>query len=155
MKQLLSILIPVLLMLAVALNQSLPSYAARKEAKKKGVSQEVIDDITKKVDRLTEKLYERELYTPEDSRQLIALKLQLDEQMDVMSEASFAPLYYKIANIYRARGKEKEAIICYQTILENFSETAYGAKSRDNLTEMGVEIKLPETKSADEDEEEF
>lgn len=154
MKQLLSILIPVLLMLAVALNQSLPTYAAKKEAKKKGVSQEVIDDMTKKIDRLTEKLYERELYTPEDSRQLIALKLQLDEQMDIMPEASFAPLYYKIANIYKARGKEKDAIVCYQTILENFSETAYGAKSRDNLTEMGVEIKLPETKSAD-DEEDF
>ena len=119
MKQLLSILIPVLLMLAVALNQSLPTYAARKEAKKKGVSQEVIDDITKKVDRLTEKLYERELYTPEDSRQLIALKLQLDEQMDVMSEASFAPLYYKIANIYRARGKEIKCNIFWFVELGN------------------------------------
>ena len=140
-------------MLAVALNQSLPTYAAKKEAKKKGVSQEVIDDMTKKVDRLTEKLYERELYTPEDSKQLIALKLQLDEQMDIMSEASFAPLYYKIGNIFKARGKEKDAIVCYQTILENLSETAYGAKARDNLTDMGVEIKLPETKTEDDEEE--
>ena len=79
--------------------------------------------------------------------------------MDILSEASFAPLYFKIGNIYRLRGQEKEAISCYQTILENFSETAYGPKARDILTEMGVEIRVPvETPEDEEDsfsDEEF
>ena len=71
--------------------------------------------------------------------------------MDTLPEASFAPLYYKIGNIYRLRGEEKDAIVCYQTILENFSDTAYGPKARDVLTQMGVEIRVP----IEEDEEEF
>lgn len=154
MKNALAIFIPILLALALILNQALPADAAKgaTNAKKKGVSQEIITDITTKVDNLTKKIYERELYTPEDSKQLITLKLQLDEQMDILSEASFAPLYYKLGNIYRLRGMEKDAIVCYQTILENFSETAYGPKSRDILTEMGVEIKIPILED-EEDEE--
>lgn len=156
MKQILSILVPIMLIVALVLNQALPADAAKKEAKKKGVAQEVINDMTTKVDNLTKKIYERELYTPEDSKELIGLKLQLDEQMDILSEASFAPLYYKIGNIFRLRGKEKDAIVCYQTILENFSETAYGPKARDILTEMGVEIRLPQAEEeSDEDVEEI
>ncbi len=143
MKQTLSILVLFLFIVALVLNQVLPADAAKKAVKKKGVNQEFLDDITTKVDNLTKKIYEKELYTPNDANQLIGLKLQLDEQMDILSEASFAPLYFKIGNIYRLRGQEKEAISCYQTILENFSETAYGPKARDILTEMGVEIRVP------------
>ncbi len=159
MKQALSVLVLFLLIVALILNQALPADAAKKAVKKKGVSQEFLDDITTKVDNLTKKIYEKELYTPNDANQLIGLKLQLDEQMDILSEASFAPLYFKIGNIYRLRGQEKEAISCYQTILENFSETAYGPKARDILTEMGVEIRVPvETPEDEEDsfsDEEF
>lgn len=159
MKQTLSVLVLFLLIVALILNQALPADAAKKAVKKKGVSQEFLDDITTKVDNLTKKIYEKELYTPNDANQLIGLKLQLDEQMDILSEASFAPLYFKIGNIYRLRGQEKEAITCYQTILENFSETAYGPKARDILTEMGVEIRVPvETPEDEEDsfsDEEF
>ena len=43
----------------------------------------------------------------------------------------------------------------YQTILENFSETAYGPKAKDILTEMGVEIRLPVKEETDEFEDEF
>lgn len=155
MKQTLAILIPILMVIALILNQVLPADAARGAAtsKKKGVSQEVLSDLTTKVDNLTKKIYERELYTPEDAKQLISLKLQLDEQMDTLSEASFAPLYYKIGNIYRLRGAKDEAINCYQTILENFSETAYSPKARDILTEMGVEIKIPITEEDEFSEE--
>ena len=128
---------------ALIINQALPADAAKKNVKKKGVSPEVISEITSKVNALTQKTYERELYTPEDSKSLITLKLQLDEQMDNLPEAAFAPLYFKIGNIYRLRGEEKDAIVCYQTILENFSDTAYGPKAKDILTQMGVEIKLP------------
>ena len=159
MKQELSVLVLFLLIVALILNQALPADAAKKAVKKKGVNQEFLDDITTKVDNLTKKIYEKELYTPNDANQLIGLKLQLDEQMDILSEASFAPLYFKIGNIYRLRGQEKEAISCYQTILENFSETAYGPKARDILTEMGVEIRVPvETPEDEEDsfsDEEF
>lgn len=151
MKQTLSVLIPLMLLVALILNQALPADAAKKSAKKKGVSQEVIDNLSTQINTLTQKIYERELYTPEDSKTLITLKLELDSHMDTLPEASFAPLYYKIGNIYRLRGEEKDAIVCYQTILENFSDTAYGPKARDVLTQMGVEIRVP----IEEDEEEF
>ena len=137
--------------MVIAFNQSQPANAA-KTSKKKGVSQEIITEYTETVDNLTKKIYERELYTPEDANKLIDLKLKLDEQMDVMSEAAFAPLYYKIGNIFRLRGEEKDAIICYQTILENFGDTAYGPKSRDILTQMGVEINLPNASEENEEE---
>ncbi len=153
MKQTISVLIPLALIMALILNQALPADAAKKAAKKKGISQEVITEMSTKVNALTQKVYERELYTPEDSKSLVSLKLQLDEHMDNLPEAAFAPLYYKIGNIYRLRGEERDAIVCYQTILENFSDTAYGPKARDILGQMGVEIKLP-TNSVDEDFEE-
>lgn len=153
MRQTLSILIPLVLMIALIVNQALPADAAKKNVKKKGVSQEIITDITTKVNTLTQKVYERELYTPEDSKTLITLKLQLDEQMDNLPEAAFAPLYFKIGNIYRMRGSEKDAIVCYQTILENFSDTAYAPKAKDILTQMGVEIRMP-MENSDEDLEE-
>ena len=153
MKQLLSILIPIALVIALVLNQVLPADAAKKEAKKKGVSQEVIDEMTLKVDNLTRKIYERELYSPDDTKELISLKLQLDEQMDILPEASFAPIYFKIANIYRMRNQKDEAIDCYKTILENFPDTAYGPKSRAVLEDMGVQINLPQDNTEDEEEE--
>ena len=149
MKQTLSVIIPLLL------NQALPADAAKKAAKKRGLSQEVLVEITQKVDNLTKKIYERELYTPEDSGELINLKLQLDEQMDIFAEPSYAPLYFKIGNIYRLRGEEKDAINCYQTILENFSQTAYGPKARDILVQMGVEISLPTDASEEIAEDEI
>ena len=149
MKQFLSILVLFLFVVGLILNQALPADAA-KGAKKKGLSAEVIAEIVEKTDNLTKKIYEKELYTPEDANTLISLKLQLDEQMDVLPEASFAPIYFKLGNIFKMRGQNKDAIICYQTILENFSQTVYAPKSREILESMGVEIKA--TSSSDEDE---
>lgn len=151
MKKTLSILIPLILMFALVLNQVLPADAAKKSVKKKGVSQEIITDFSNKINILTQKVYEKELFSPEDSKSLITLKLQLDEYMDNLPEATFAPLYFKIGNIYRLRGEERDAIVCYQTILENFSDTAYGPKAKDILTQMGIEIRLP----AEADEDDF
>lgn len=148
MKKVLSILLPILLVVIFALNQIQPAQGA-KTAKKKGVSQEFITEYTESIDNLTKKIYERELYTPEDANKLIDLKLKLDEQMDIMAEASFAPLYFKLGNIFRMRGNERDAVICYQTILENFGDTAYGPKSKDILSDMGVEI----NSQADNEEE--
>jgi lipopolysaccharide biosynthesis regulator YciM len=138
-------------MFALVLNQVLPADAAKKSVKKKGVSQEIITDFSNKINILTQKVYEKELFSPEDSKSLITLKLQLDEYMDNLPEATFAPLYFKIGNIYRLRGEERDAIVCYQTILENFSDTAYGPKAKDILTQMGIEIRLP----AEADEDDF
>ena len=152
LKKVLSALVLILLIAIFAFNQTQPADAA-KTAKKKGLNPEVIAEYTESINTLTKKIYSRELYTPEDAEQLINLKLKLDEQMDILSEASFAPLYFKLGNIFRMRGNEKDAIICYQTVLENFSDTAYGPKSKDILTEMGVEIKTP-TDSEEESKEE-
>ena len=138
-------------MFAICLNQVLPADATKKSVKKKGMAQEAIAELNTGIDSLVKKIYERELFTPEDSRNLVTLKLKLDEQMDILPEASFAPLYYKIGNVYRLRGEQNDAIVCYQTILENFSETAYGPKARDVLSQMGVEVKMPT--QIDEDEE--
>ena len=142
-------------MFALILNQVLPADAAKKNVKKKGVAQEVLADFSNRVNILTQKVYERELFTPEDSKSLISLKLQLDEHMDNLPEATFAPIYFKIGNIYRLRGEEKDAIVCYQTILENFSDTAYGPKARDILTQMGVEIRVPIDENEDDFDEEI
>ncbi len=155
MKQTLSVLIPLMLIIALVVNQALPADAAKKNVKKKGMSQEALTELTESVDYLTKKIYEREFYSPEDSKNLIALKLKLDEQMDVLPEAAFAPIYYKLGNIFKMRGNEKDAVVCYQTILENFADTAYGPKSRDILSEMGIEIKLPTDESEEDLEEEI
>lgn len=155
MKQTLSVLIPLMLIIALVVNQALPADAAKKNVKKKAMSQEALTELTESVDYLTKKIYEREFYSPEDSKNLIALKLKLDEQMDVLPEAAFAPIYYKLGNIFKMRGNEKDAVVCYQTILENFADTAYGPKSRDILSEMGIEIKLPTDESEEDLEEEI
>ena len=154
MKQTLSVLIPLMLVIALIINQALPADAAKKAVKKKGVSQEVLLEYTENIDNLTKKIYEREFFTPDDAKSLIALKLKLDEQMDILPEAAFAPIYFKIGNIFRMRGNEKDAITCYQTILENFADTAYGPKARDILTDMGVEIRTPSADSEDDATEE-
>ena len=143
MKKLLSFFIPLFILIALIINQMLPADAAKKAAKKKGVSQETLTELTEGVNTLTKKIYERELYTPEDAKNLIELKIKLDEQMDILPDASLAPIYFKIGNIFRMRGNKADAVTCYQTILENFSDTAYGPKSRDILTDMGIEINLP------------
>ena len=154
MKQTVSVLVLILMVIGLVLNQALPADAAKKAVKKKGMAPEAITELNTKVDDLTRKIYERELYSPEDSKNLITLKLQLDEQMDILPETAFAPIYFKIGNIFRLRGSEKDAIVCYQTVLENFSDTAYGPKARDILTQMGIEIKMPtENKEEEFDEE--
>ena len=155
MKQTLSVVIPLMLIIALIVNQALPADAAKKNVKKRGVSQEVLTEYTESADYLTKKIYEREFYTPEDSKNLIALKLKLDEQMDILPEAAFAPIYFKLGNIFKMRGNEKDAVVCYQTILENFADTAYGPKSRDILSEIGIEIKLPTDESEEDLEEEI
>ena len=53
------------------------------------------------------------------------------------------------ANLYKAREYKQEAIDCYQTILENFPDTALAPKARQILTSMGVTVVEPAVESED------
>lgn len=118
-----------------------PADAARKTKAKGGLSEKQISEISTIVNTLTTKYYTRELFSPEDSESLINSKIQLDNQMDIAPETVLAPVYFKLGNIFRLRGMKSEAIDSYQTIIENFSETAYGPKARKELGDMGIVIK--------------
>ena len=101
---------------------------------------------------LTKKIYARALLSPQDNETLIGIKIQLDNQMLVASATELAPLYYKAGNVYKLRNMKAEAIDCYQTILENFAETALAPKARAALADLGIEVTAP-TLSEDEEEE--
>ena len=147
MKKVLSfILVGFFLISAICLDVS----AAKKSGK---ISKEVVQQMSDDIDNLTKKIYARALLSPKDNETLIGIKIQLDNQMLVATATEMAPLYYKAGNVYRLRNMNKEAVDCFQTILENFSDTAYGPKAKDVLTQMGVEIKLPTTEDDEFDEE--
>ena len=135
---LLSILVGFLLLSAISLDVS----AAKKSSK---LSKETIAEMSDNIDKLTEKIYGRALLSPQDNETLIGIKIKLDNQMLVSSSTELAPLYYKAGNIYKLREMKPEAIECYQTILENFSDTALAPKARAALESMGVKVATPTT----------
>lgn len=146
-KIILSVLTIFLLLTAISLDVS----AAKKSAK---LSKEDIAEMSDTIDRLTQKIYGRALLSPADNEELIGIKIRLDNQMLMASNPSLAPLYYKAGNIYKLRGMKPEAIECYQTVLENFSETALAPKARAALEQMGVEVAAPKTESEESEEDE-
>ncbi len=119
------------------------SYAAKKTAKKSGISATQIKEMSEDVDYLTTKIYAGSLFSPEDNSKLIKIKIQLDNQMLIAPDATLAPLYYKAGNLYRAREYKNEAIDCYQTILENFGDTALAPKALKALNQLGVKVNAP------------
>ena len=135
---LLSILVGFLLLSAISLDVS----AAKKSSK---LSKEAITEMSDNIDKLTEKIYGRALLSPQDNETLIGIKIKLDNQMLVATSTKLAPLYYKAGNIYKLREMKPEAIECYQTILENFSDTALAPKARAALESMGVKVAAPIT----------
>lgn len=139
---LLSILVGFLLLSAISLDVS----AAKKSSK---LSKETIAEMSDNIDKLTEKIYGRALLSPQDNETLIGIKIKLDNQMLVSSSTELAPLYYKAGNIYKLREMKPEAIECYQTILENFSDTALAPKARAALESMGVKVAAPATSDED------
>ena len=143
-KIILSILTLFLLLTAISLDVS----AAKKSAK---LSKEDIAEMSDTIDQLTQKIYGRALLSPQDNEKLIGIKIKLDNQMLMASNPALAPLYFKAGNIYRLRDMKPEAIECYQTVLENFPETALAPKSRAMLEQMGVEVSTP-TSSEEETE---
>ena len=143
---LLSIITIFLLISAITLDVS----AAKKSSK---LSKEAISEMSDTIDKITEKIYGRALLSPQDNETLIGIKIKLDNQMLVSSTTELAPLYYKAGNVYKLRDMKPEAIECYQTILENFSDTALAPKARTALEQMGVEIKTPlPSENSEEDE---
>lgn len=123
--------------------------AAKKASK---LSNEAIEQMNNDIDYLTKKIYARALLSPQDNETLIGIKIQLDNQMLMASATEMAPLYYKAANVYMLRGMEKEAIDCYKTILENFSDTALAPKARTALEDLGIEVAAPAISEDEEDE---
>lgn len=123
------------------------SADAKKSSKKGGISEEDMTTMSTTVDTLTKKMYGNGLFSPEDNENLIDIKLKLDNQMLVASDPTLAPLYYKIAILLKSRDMKDESIECFQTVLENFADTALAPKAAAQLKSMGVEVKAPAAKT--------
>lgn len=138
----LSILAGFFLLMAVSLDVS----AAKKSSK---LSKEAMTEMSENIDKLTQKIYGRALLSPEDNETLIGIKIKLDNQMLMAASTELAPLYYKAGNVYKLRDMKQEAIECYQTILENFSDTALAPKARAALESLGVTVTAPTVSEED------
>lgn len=145
-KIVLSILAGFLLLSAISLDVS----AAKKSSK---LSKEAITEMSDNIDKLTQKIYGRALLSPQDNETLIGIKIKLDNQMLMSPSTELAPLYYKAGNVYKLRDMKPEAIECYQTILENFSDTALAPKAKSALEELGVTVTAPVTSEDSEEDE--
>ena len=118
------------------------AQAAKKSATKKSkISQEFLQETDTEINRLTTKIYGRALLSPQDNESLISIKIKLDTQLIQGSAPELAPLYFKTANILKMRDMNKDAIECYQTVLENFATTAFAPKAKAALIDMGINIK--------------
>ena len=124
--------------------------AAKKSSK---LSKEAVQQMSDDIDNLTKKIYARALLSPQDNETLIGIKIQLDNQMLVATATELAPLYYKAGNVYLLRNMRTEAIDCYKTILENFSDTALAPKARAALADLGIEVTEPTVSEENETDE--
>lgn len=140
------LLVGFLLISAICLDAS----AAKKSGK---ISKEAVQQMSDDIDNITKKIYARALLSPKDNETLIGIKIQLDNQMLVATATELAPLYYKAGNVYKLRNMRPEAIDCYQTILENFSDTALAPKARTALAELGIEVTAPVVNEDEESED--
>ena len=129
---------------------TMDASAAKKSSKK--LAPEAIENMTATIDNLTKKVYGHALLSPEDNQNLIEIKIKLDNQMLVATDTSLAPLYYKAGYLYKMRDMNQEAVECFQTILENFADTALAPKTRNSLRKMRIQVADP-VKVSDEDEE--
>ena len=123
------------------------AQAAKKSSKKSKISQEFLTETDNEINRLTTKIYGKALLSPKDNESLITIKIKLDTQMIQDSAPELAPLYYKTGNILKLRDMNKDAIECYQTVLENFANTAFAPKARAALIDMGIDVKEPENET--------
>lgn len=142
------ILVLFLIGICVAMAFNFDSSVEAKKSKKGGIPEEDMTTMSTTVDNLTKKMYGKGLFSPEDNENLIDIKLKLDNQMLIASDPTLAPLYYKIAILLKSRDMKDESIECFQTVLENFADTALAPKAAAQLKSMGVEVKAPEKKDA-------
>ena len=141
MKKTLILIMLGMIVFAMGTNDSL---AAKKAKSAGGVSQEEMTNMSDTIDRLTKKVYSNSLFAPQDNSAMIEIKIKLDNQMLIAPDASLAPLYYKAAILYKAREYKKESIDCFQTILENFPDTALAPRAKQELKTMGIEVVEPQ-----------
>ena len=137
------ILVGFLVLSAISLDVS----AAKKSSK---ISKEEMAEMSENIDKITQKIYGRALLSPQDNETLIGIKIKLDNQMLVSPTPELAPLYFKAGNIYRLRDMKSEAIECYQTVLENFADTALAPKATAVLEDLGVNIDKPTEENPEE-----
>jgi len=140
MKKFILILLAIFVGIALILPNTADSAPKKAGAKKAAISKEDLANITQSVDEYTRKIYANSLFSPADMENIVAIKLKLDDSMLVAPTPEFAPLYFKIGNIYKAREYKDEAIDCYQTIMENFADTAFSPKARKMLETLGVKV---------------
>jgi len=114
-----------------------------KKSKKGAISDADMTAMSTTIDSLTKKMYANGLFSPQDNENLIDIKIKLDNQMLVAPDATMAPLYYRVAMLYKSRDMKDEAIDCFQTILENFADTALAPKAAAQLKLLGVAVVAP------------
>ena len=127
------------------------AFAAVKQ-KASGIPDNELAVMSISIDEVTKKIYSGVFLSPTDTAALIGIKLKLDDNMLQSPDIRYTPLYYKLGKIYQKRGKRQEAIECYQTIIENFPDTALGPKAAYELKNMGIDVVIPQ-KTIEEDEE--
>jgi len=132
------------LFLGIFLMSNIGSQAFAAKKSSVGLSDSQITSMNACVDRLTEKIYSHGYFSPSDASSLIGIKIKLDDAMLMSPDPKYAVLYYKVGRIYQKRGKKDESIECYQSIIENFADTAIAPKAGAALKTMGVKVSLPE-----------
>lgn len=142
MKKIFGFLLIILVIVAFSSTQSIG--APKKGASKKSsIPAAELVTMNETADNLIKKVYSNSLFSPQENEQMISIKMKLDDAMLVMPDVTLAPLYYKVANLYKMRNYKNEAIDCYQTILENFADTALAPKARKELAGLGVVVAEP------------
>ncbi len=148
MKKTLALLFVGLIIFAMATKDSMAAKSSKKKTAG-AISQEEMTAMAQTIDTLTRKVYSNSLFSPVDNSNMIEIKIKLDNQMLIAPDASLAPLYYKAANLYKVREYKQEAVDCYQTILENFPDTALAPKARQALQSMGIAVVDPNAPEGD------
>lgn len=154
MKKILSLLLTLVFVFGLFIMDK-PVEAAKKNSKKaaKGMTADELDKINQTIDTLTKKVYAKSLFSPQENEEMIDVKIKLDNELLITQEPSLSQLYYKIGNLYKARGLNTTAIDCYQIILENFAQTPFAIKAKRELESMGIKIELPSQYNQEEEEE--
>lgn len=140
MKKFLSALLLIMLLFCSLGTEAL---AKKKKGGSTGIPAEKVKELQENVTYLTKKIYANSLFSPQDNEKLIDVKLTLDTAMLSAPDATYAPMYYNVGLVYNYRELKDEAVECFQTILENFGDTALAPKARKELGKMGIEVKAP------------